>query len=195
MTDQRTIASVQVTTWPSRILAAVVALVVLGTATGAHAQEDGDEPECTATAPIDVVFVGRATAMNDDLVTFVVSEVRSGRVEGETITVRYPSRYNARELEVGEDYLVPLVDVATGASALEEPRSYVDTAELGTCASGGTRMADGSPIDTGALAGVGPALTTYGAWAAAVLAGLLALLVVLGRFLDRRSRYRRWIRL
>jgi hypothetical protein len=150
---------------------------------------------CVASRPIDVVFVGRVTSITDDEVTFAVSDVRSGRVPGDTITVKYPSRYNARKLRVGKDYVVPLVDVESGASAVGEPRSFVDTAELGTCASTGTRNADGTAIDTGAMARVGPTLATYGAWAAAVVGGALVVLVLLGRFLDRRSRYRKTVRL
>jgi hypothetical protein len=172
---------------------AVLPMVVAGPASAQAV--DPDTASCVASHPIHVVFVGRVTSIVDDEVTFTVSEVRSGKVPGRTIAVRYPSRYNARELHVDHDYLVPLVDVTTGASAVGEPTSFVDTAQMKTCAAGGTRLPDGSPIDTGALARVGPTAATYGAWAAAVVAGMLVLLVVFGRFLDRRSRYRKPIRL
>ena len=179
------------------VLATVLVLTALGAGAPAGAQQPAPQPnDCAASRPIDVVFVGRVTAIADDLVTFSVRDVRSGDIDGDSLAVRYPSRYNARELEVGEDYLVPLVDVVTGASATAtEPRSFVDTAELGTCGSNGTRLPDGSPIDTGTLAGVGPTVVRYGAWAAALVAGVLVLLVLFGRFLDRRSRYRKPVRL
>jgi hypothetical protein len=197
MAPQRTIATVQpVTGWRRWGLTATVALVllVLAPAGAATGQAVTEPPVCAGTAQVDVVFVGRVTTIVDDLVTFSVSEVRKGGVNGDTITVEYPTKYNARELDVGGDYLVPLVD-ETGASAAGAPRSFVDTAEIDACGSRGTLQSDGSAIDTGAFAGVSDSLVSYGAGLVAVVAGVLVLLVLLGRFLDRRSRYRKTIRL
>ena len=197
MAPKRTIAGVQpVTRRPRWLLAPAIAVLLLTfpVAGVAGAQEITEPSACTRSAAADTVFVGRVTTIVDDVVTFAVSEVRSGEVADETIAVRYPTRYNARELEVGDDYLVPLVD-PTGARAVGVPRSFVDTAEIDSCGSRGTRHADGSPIDTGAFAGVGDTVASYGVWTAVVVVTVLVLLVVLGRFLDRRSRYRKTIRL
>ena len=185
-----------VTRWPQWLLAPAIAalLLALSPAGGAGAQAVTEPSACAVSGTPGTVFVGRVTKIVDEVVTFGVSEVRSGAVAGKTIAVRYPTRYNARELEVGDDYLVPLVD-PTGARAVGAPRSFVDTAEIDSCGSRGTRHADGSPIDTGAFAGVGDTVSSYGAWTAVVVVTALVLLVLLGRFLDRRSRYRKTVRL
>jgi hypothetical protein len=177
---------------------AVVAFAVaaLPAAAPAAAQEsDTPTTACTASQPVDVVFVGKATSITDAQVTYSVTTVRSGNLPRRTITVRYPTKYNAEKLEVGQSYLVPLVDAATGASAQGEPKSYVDTAEISACGTGGgTRHADGSAIDTSAMAGIKPTLARYGVRAAVIVAAGLVLLVLLGRFQDRRSRYRKSVR-
>jgi hypothetical protein len=197
MASKRTIGNVQpVTGWLRWVLTAGIALLllVLAPAATATAQAVTEPPGCAGTASVEVVFVGRVTDLVDDLVTFSVSEVRRGTLDGDTISVRYPTKYNARELEAGEDYLVPLVD-ASGASAVGVPKSFVDTAEIDACGSRGTLHADGSAIDTGAFAGVGHTVASYAGWTALIVAGILVVLVLLGRFLDRRSRYRKPVRL
>jgi hypothetical protein len=197
MASKRTIAGVQpVTRRPRWLLAAAVAvfLLTVPVAGAAGAQEVTEPSPCAGSGAADTVFVGRVTTIVDSVVTFTVSEVRSGEVADRTIAVRYPTRYNARELEVGDDYLVPLVD-PTGAPAVGSPRSFVDTAEIESCGSRGTRHPDGSPIDTGAFAGVGDTVARYGVWTAVVVVTVLVLLVLLGRFLDRRSQYRKTVRL
>jgi hypothetical protein len=199
MATKRTIAGVQPVTRPPRWLLAHAIAVLLLTLSVAGAgrvgaQEITEPSACAGSPETDTVFVGRVTTIEDGLVTFAVSEVRSGSVAHQTIAVRYPTRYNARELEVGDDYLVPLVD-PTGVPALGVPRSFVDTAEIESCRSRGTVHVDGSPIDTGAFAGVGHTVATYGVWTAVAVVALLVLLVVLGRFLDRRSRYAKAVRI
>jgi len=193
--DQRTIAAVQrVTRW---LVVASLPLLALAAAAPAAAQEsDTPTTACTAARPVDVEFVGRVTSIADEQVTYSVTGVRSGEVAGRTITVRYPTKYNAEKLEVGHSYLVPLVDVTTGASAHGKPKSYVDTAEVTACGTGGgTRLPDGSDIDTSSMSGIKPTLVRYGAWTAVMIAAVLVLLVLFGRFLDRRSRYRKPVRL
>jgi len=175
---------------------ATIAFLALAAAPVAAQESDTPTTACTASRPVDVMFVGKVTSITDDQVTYSVTRVRSGEVPGHRITVRYPTRYNAEKLEVGHSYLVPLVDAATGASARGEPKSFVDTAEVSACGTGGgTRLPDGSAIDTSAMSGIKPTLVRYGAVAAVVVAAVLVLLVLLGRFLDRRSRYRKPVRL
>jgi hypothetical protein len=179
------------------VVATFPLITVAALAAGPAAAQETDTPTtaCTASRPVDVEFVGKVTSITDDQVTYSVTKVRSGKV-GHTITVRYPTKYNAEKLEVGHSYLVPLVDAVTGASSHGEPKSFVDTAEVSACGTGGgTREADGSAIDTSAMAGIKPVLVHDGIWAAVLVAAVLALLLLLGRFQDRRSRYRKSVRL
>jgi hypothetical protein len=67
-------------------------LLVLVVARPAAAQESPVPTDCVGSARVEVIFVGRVSAIVDDLVTFAISEVRSGRVDSPTVTVRYPTR-------------------------------------------------------------------------------------------------------
>ena len=159
MAAKRTIAGVQpVTRWPRWLLAAAVAVLLLAFPRGRRRRGAGDH-RAVAPAPArraaDIVFVGRVTTIVDDVVTFAVSEVRSGDVGRQDDRRPVPDavqrpRAGGRPTTTWCRWSTPPAPPRSGT-----PRSFVDTAEIDACGSRGTRHADGSPIDTGAFAGVG----------------------------------------
>jgi len=164
------------------LVASAIAFLLVGEAGRAGAQEPTPTEPCTE-AESTVVFVGRTTAIVDDVVTFRVLEVRTDDEElvGDDVEVVYASEYNARELVVDGTYLV----FATGSPEL---RSVVPTAEIDVCGQS-TLHADGARIDTGTLTGVKDRFPRLAQSATVVVVVALVALVILGRFFDRRSRY------
>lgn len=141
---------------------------------------------CAAIQPT-IVFVGTATDRAREVVTFTIEEIRSGDGSaGTEIEIAYPTQYNAAELELQSSYLV------TAAIVDGDLHSVVQTADITACGQS-TKYADGSRIDTGVLVGVKQQGPRLAALIAAGVAAALVVLVLLGRFFDRRSRYREQI--
>ena len=165
-------------------VALATGLALAATPASAQAPPTTDPAAACKKVQPSVVFVGTATTIVDDTVTFSVTDVRTGEGRsGTSVDVRYPTEFNARKLVVGTSYRV------AATSKQDQLSSIVPTAQDSACGQS-TRFASGAAIDTGALVGVkaqGPALIKK---VGLGVLGTLVLLVLLGRVFDRRSRYR-----
>ena len=154
MASKRTIAGVQsVTGWSQWLLAPRSPLLLaLAHRWRRGAGGHGADRRASRGAP-GTVFVGRVTTIVDDVVTFGVSEVRSAgrrRDDHRAVpdAVQRPRARGGRRLP-----RCPSVDPTGAAPSVPCGRSW--TRPRSSRAARGTRHADGSPIDTGAFAGVG----------------------------------------
>lgn len=120
----------------SGVVALLVVLALLWVPTGCDTTSTCD---CAAPVWPFVSFVGEVVTIEDDLVTFSVTDVRSGLVDDTTAAVRYLEG-SARELRVGRSYLVGAYDRPDGLTSV--------VPGIGDCTCGGeTRNEGGSAID------------------------------------------------
>jgi hypothetical protein len=133
-------------------------------------------PFCTPIAPPYLVFVGWVTAYQTPTFRFAVQEVKSGKWDGPLVDVDFPR--DAGFLRVGPSYLVAAqLDPATGKLYSKVRYSYATQPKPGTCPGVDpiiTRMADGTPLDTGMLSGM------KGHWNKVAVAFLVPAVAILG---------------
>jgi hypothetical protein len=133
-------------------------------------------PFCTPIAPPYLVFVGWVTAYQIPTFRFAVQEVKSGKWDGPLVDVDFPR--DAGFLRVGPSYLVAAqLDPATGKLFSKVRYSYATQPKPGTCPGVDpiiTRMADGTPVDTGMLSGM------KGHWNKVAVAFLVPAVAILG---------------
>jgi hypothetical protein len=105
-----------------------------------------------------------------------VQEVRSGKWDGPLVDVDFPR--DAGFLRVGPTYLeAAQLDPATGKLFSKVRYSYATQPKPGTCPGVDpiiTRMADGTPVDTGMLSGM------KGHWDKVAVAFLVPAVAILG---------------
>ena len=110
-------------------------------------------PFCSPIAPPYLVFVGRITAYQIPTFRFEVQEVRAGTWDGPLIDVDFPR--DAGFLRLGPSYLVAAqLDPSTGKLFSKVRYSFATQPKPGTCPGEDpiiTKLADGTPVDTGML--------------------------------------------
>jgi hypothetical protein len=141
------------------------------------------EGACPAFPAPSVVFVGDVVAKGPEVVTFRVTEVREGAVNAARVDVDFPD--DARFLRIGSSYLVVAVQDPESNRLSSKVRRPPGEELSEACTAKDlvlTKDPDGSPIDTGVLAGMrgkwGRALFLLLAPLAVALLVLLAVVIV-----------------
>jgi hypothetical protein len=133
---------------------------------------------CTEIPPPYVVFVGRITAYQVPTFRFQIDRVVSGTWNGPLIDVDFVD--DSGFMRIGPTYLVAAqVDPATGKLYSKLRTSFRTQPGPGTCPGDDpiiTRLADGSPVDTGLLSGMS------GKWNKVLLAFLVPSVAVMAAF-------------
>ena len=133
---------------------------------------------CTEIPPPYVVFVGRITAYQVPTFRFNVDRVVSGTWAGPLIDVDFVD--DAGFMRIGPTYLVAAqVDPDTGKLYSKLRTSFRTQPGPGTCPGDDpiiTRLADGTPVDTGLLSGMS------GRWNKVLLAFLVPSVAVMAAF-------------
>ncbi len=145
---------------------------------------------CTPIAPPFLVFAGRITAYQIPTFRFKVDQVVAGTWDGPLVDVDFPN--DAGFLRLGPTYLVAAqVDAATGKLFSKVRYTFRTQPGPGTCPGDDpiiTRLADGTPVDTGLLSGMkgrwSKVLTAFVVPSIAII-GALVLLVSLKHLVTR----------
>ena len=164
------------------LLLAVSATFALALPAAAQVPTTTPPVQCSKVVPT-VVFRGTVTSISGSIVTFDVTAVVSGTgASGTSVPIVYPTEYNARKLAKGAAYRV--------AATTDDGHllSVVPTAQITACGQS-TRHADGTAIDTSALAGVKQLLPRDAERVGLGVLAVLVVLILIGRVFDRRSRY------
>lgn len=141
------------------------------------------EGSCLPFPEPSVVFVGEAVAKGPVTVTFRITEMREGALTGDRVDVDFPD--DARFFRIGSSYLVVAVADAESGQLSSKVRRPPGEELTEACTAKDlvvTKDPDGSPIDTGLLAGMrgkwGRALFLVLAPLGVVLLGLTAIVIV-----------------
>jgi hypothetical protein len=147
-------------------------------------------PMCDEIEPPYLVFVGHITAYQIPTFRFEVEQVISGTWAGPLVDVDFPD--DAGFMRLGPSYLVAAqVDKATGKLYSKVRYTLRTQPKPGTCPGEDpviTKLADGSPVDTGLLSGMKGRWNKVGAAffvPAVAVIGALALLVSLKHLLTK----------